>query len=498
MTHVVSSAQVLTYHTDIKPLIDRHCLSCHQPGDVGAMPLTHYEEVSAYGKMIEYVTTSRLMPPWYADTTYSHFSNQRVLSSEEIQKIRDWVLNGMPEGISIVHDSSLHTPVPIFQREPDLVVSMAEAFEQYGIYYDQYQVFVWPTHLDEDAWIEGIEFVAGNKNIVRHASISVESSDKFDSLDRWDPRYGYYSFGGMGKTPEEPFWYTWSPQQKMTHFPESSAKLLPKGSNLIVHIHYGPTGRPQLDSSSIRLFFAQKKPLHQILTAPLINPYTLTGDSLYILPSTKKIFHASYTVPYDIEVMSLTPQANLICRSWEVFAKLPGKTEPLKLLKINDWNFNWKQTYHFGSPVSLPAGTVIHALAHYDNTTDNPCNPSDKPILITWGAHLFNELFFVHVEHWKRVPNEGKIGVNVPSVLSDKGLSGTLEAAITYFAEIRIVSSLTGEYWVLDKRKFKRGTHGFNYDTSSIPYGNYVLQIVNKKGTVVAQQLLVNMWYKGM
>lgn len=389
-----------TYNSDIKPIIEKHCISCHQKDNVGAMPLTNYEEVASYGKMIQYVTTSKLMPPWYADPSYSHFANERVLSDDEIKKIGDWVSGDMKEGAlpyGLVISST--ATVTVMPRDPDMVIPMKKSFEQYGIYMDQYQVFVLSTNLKEDVWIEGIEFVPGNKKIVRHASISLSKAGEFDSLDRWDPRYGYYSFGGLGKTAEKPYWYTWSPQQGATFFEKGKGKFLPKGSDLIIHIHYGPTGKPLKDSSAVQLYFASDKITHPILNAPLINPDHLSNAFFFIPPNTTKIFHAKYELPNAIQIMSLTPQANLICRAWEVFAKLPGERQPVKLLKIKDWNFNWKQTFRFESPVSLPAGTVIHALAHYDNTLDNPCNPSDVPVPITLGSHLFSELFYVHFEY---------------------------------------------------------------------------------------------------
>ena len=86
-------------------------------------------------------------------------------------------------------------------------------------------------------------------------------------------------------------------------------------------------------------------------------------DYDFVIPAdTKKIFHAAYTLPYEIQLLSLMPQANLFCRSWEVYAILPGQRAPLKLLKINDWNINWKQTYYLTDPLILPKGTVLHAL----------------------------------------------------------------------------------------------------------------------------------------
>jgi hypothetical protein len=322
------------------------------------------------------------------------------LSTDEIKNISDWVDSGMKEGaLPYGRVISSTATVTVRPRDPDLVIPMKESFEQYGIYMDQYQVFVLPTNLTEDTWVEGIEFVPGNKKIVRHASVSIARPGQFDSLDRWDPRYGYYSFGGLGKTADQAFWYTWSPQQGSIFFEEGAGKFLPKGSELIVHIHYGPTGVPLKDSSEVRLYFASNKITKSILTAPLINPDHLTNDSFFIQANTKKVFHAAYELPEAIQIMSLTPQANLICRSWEVFAEIPGNTQPVKLLKIKDWNFNWKQTYRLESPITLPAGTVIHALAHYDNTLDNPCNPSDTPVDIKWGSHLFNELFYVHFEY---------------------------------------------------------------------------------------------------
>lgn len=458
------------------------------------MPLTTYDEVSAYGRMIQYVTTTKLMPPWYADPSYAHFSNERILSENQIKRISDWVSSGMVPGQEQDEPTNaVENNQDRIIRKPNLVISMSEAFEQYGVYLDQYQVFVLPTNLAEDTWIEGIEFVPGNKKIVRFASISVEPSDKFDTLDRWDPRYGYFSFGGLGKTPEEPFWYTWSPQQKTTFTADGAARFLPKGSKFMLHIHYGPTGRPQKDSSAIQLYFAANSPVKRMMTAPLINPYVLTSDSLFIPPDVKKVFHASYTLPYDITLSDLTPQANLLCRSWEVYAKIPGNAAPQKLLKIKEWNVNWKQTYHLETPVVLPKGTVIHALAHYDNTPDNPCNPSEKPVPFAWGAHLFSEMFFVHFGFSAVATPSPGVNISMASVVSDSSLEVLLTLDKTYFAEI-LISDATGDVLLApETRRFQKGSHKINVPIETIPCGNYTMTVKDKSGKILAEQLFVKM-----
>lgn len=493
-------AQYITYESDVKPILQKHCVSCHSPGEVGPMPLTNYEEVSAYGSMIEYVTSHKLMPPWYADPSYSHFSNERGLSEEEIQTIRQWVEGDMkpgalPYGMAISNVAG----VTVYPREPDLVLSMDASFEQYGIYMDQYQVFVLPVNLEEDTWIEAIQFVPGNKKIVRHAAISVSPHGAFDSLDKWDPRYGYYSFGGLGKTPLQPHWYSWSPGQPTTYYKEGQGKFIPKGSDLIVYIHYGPTGKPLSDSSFVELHFASERIKNFITTVPLINPYNLTGDSLFIPANTKKNFHASYTLPYDIELLSLTPQANLISRKWEVYAEIPGQREPIRLLKINDWNINWKQTFQMTEPLHLPAGAIIHTLAHYDNTVDNLCNPSEKPVDVHWGSHLFSEMFFVHFEFIAKLPStRHPVLMHAPAVISSDDLSVYVLPAKrgNYRFE---VSATNG---ALDPVRFsinlKAGQQHIPLRLPGLPFGNYVLHLYNDDDEMVAAHIFVKMKEDGM
>lgn len=472
-------------------------MRCHTAGDVGAMPLTTYEEVSAYGQMIQYVTATRLMPPWYASPEYSHFSNENYLNSEEIEKIKHWVEGGMNEG-GLPYGTVLSKTVgvTVIPRMPDTILSMTQVFEQYGIYLDQYQVFVIPSGQIQDREIEGIEFVPGNKEIVRAASISITPAHAFDSLDAWDPRYGYYSFGGLGKTPSYPYWYTWMPQQQLQWYAHGT-KTLPAHSDLLIHVHYGPTGKPQPDSSVVRLWFAPERKEKKILTAPFINPYALTKDSLFIAAGTKKIFHASYTVDEDIHLRSLTPQANLLCRNWEIYAEVPHEIAPIKLLKIPDWNFNWKQTYRFAEPVALPKGSVIHCLATYDNTVDNPCNPADTPVDIGWGAHLFNEMFFVHAEYETPVQDPDVL-FTFPVTVSRSPVIGSVFSKKKIKVRIRVIDDQQQSVWLLENQWLQKGHQEVEIILDQLPRGAYHVQIEDSTGRVMARQYFLNIKNKGL
>jgi hypothetical protein len=72
-------------------------------------------------------------------------------------------------------------------------------------------------------------------------------------------------------------------------------------------------------------------------------------------------------------------------------ATLPGG-EVKTLLWIKDWDFAWQDKYYFKQFVSLPTGTRLDAEIHWDNSTDNPHNPSNPPIHVTWGEESKDEM----------------------------------------------------------------------------------------------------------
>ena len=60
--------------------------------------------------------------------------------------------------------------------------------------------------------------------------------------------------------------------------------------------------------------------------------------------------------------------------------------ELMTLLTIKDWDFSWQDRYFFENTISLPKGTKLDAEVSWDNSAENPKNPSNPPIPIKWGA----------------------------------------------------------------------------------------------------------------
>ena len=62
------------------------------------------------------------------------------------------------------------------------------------------------------------------------------------------------------------------------------------------------------------------------------------------------------------------------------------------LLQIDDWDFAWQDQYPFEHFVALPKGTRLDGWITYDNSAENPRNPSNPPKRVTWGEQSTDEM----------------------------------------------------------------------------------------------------------
>src|SRR3954447_22567904 len=93
-----SSPASVTFDKDVLPILQKNCQTCHRPGEVAPMSLLTYSDARPWAKAIKNAVVSRKMPPWFADSKYGHFSNDRTLSEKDLQTLVAWVDGGAPEG----------------------------------------------------------------------------------------------------------------------------------------------------------------------------------------------------------------------------------------------------------------------------------------------------------------------------------------------------------------------------------------------------------------
>src|ERR1700730_16788820 len=87
-----------TFTKDVAPILERHCQTCHRPGEAAPFSMLTYADTLPWAPTMKRVVTRKIMPPWFADPKYGHFANQRSLSADEIRTLVAWVNGGSQKG----------------------------------------------------------------------------------------------------------------------------------------------------------------------------------------------------------------------------------------------------------------------------------------------------------------------------------------------------------------------------------------------------------------
>jgi hypothetical protein len=401
----------------IAPLIYNHCARCHRPGEVAPFSLLSFQDVSSRGLTIKAVTGSGYMPPWKPDPKYRHYLDENVLSTAEVAQIKSWVDGGMPQG-----NPALAPPVPTFPAgsqlgTPDLVVPMAQKFTIPGNNQDLYRVFVLPVTLPANQDVSAIEFRPGNKSLVHHSIIGIDTTNQGAALDAAAPGYGYTSFGGFGFTTVEDNFAGWVPGAQARFYPTGLGKKLYKNARLLVQVHYGPTSVPQTDSSVVNVFFSRQPVTRYVSTVPAISPWTGLSNGPFVIAANQvKTFRFSLVVPQDMSALSVLPHSHLLAKKWKVWAvKANGDT--IRLARIDSWNFRWQGNYRFLNMQKIPAGARLEADVTYDNTAANPRQPNSPPQTVQWGENTSDEMLLGYFDVVPFLPGDESIALATRAVV---------------------------------------------------------------------------------
>ena len=385
----------VTYARDIAPILQQRCETCHRAGQVAPFTLGDYADAKSHAEMIVEVTRRRIMPPWIPGPETTHqFVGQRWLSDRELDLLTKWAKEGCVMG-----NGADLPPSPNFadgwqMGEPDLVVKMEQPFSVPADGPDLLQNFVLPINVPTDKLVAAIEFHPGNKRVVHHAVLFLDDKGQARKLDAATPEPGYANFGGPGFLPSGALG-GWSVGNTTRRLPNEMGRYLKKGSDLVVQVHYHPTGKAEVDQSEIGLYFVDK-PVEQSLKerAKLVGSIWMANYEMDI-PAGEANYRRSttYTLPKDVIMVGIVPHMHLLGKSMRVTATQPQQ-EPDVLIDIPHWDYNWQDEYYYEQPIRLSAGTKIVVEASFDNSADNPSNPSSPPQRVTWGEETTDEMLF--------------------------------------------------------------------------------------------------------
>ena len=253
---------------------------------------------------------------------------------------------------------------------------------------DVYRNFAIPFQVPAGKYVRAVEFRPSNRKVVHHAILGFDTSGKVREREGKDGSAGFTQVNFPAPILPGSLAF-WVPGKDSRPLPEGASLRWPTGADLVMQLHIHPSGKPEVEQSTIGIYFTDE--------APRRNLELLVIQNKDIdIPAGKKDFRvkASRELPVDVEVFGIFPHMHLIGKEVKVTALLPDGKET-SLLRIDDWDFNWQGYYEYAAPVALPKGTRVLMECAHDNSAGNPSNPNQPPKRVVYGEETANEMAIV-------------------------------------------------------------------------------------------------------
>lgn len=384
-------SQTITWSEQIATILYDNCVTCHRSGGIAPFSLITYNDAFNNRFGVESAAKAQRMPPWPPDTTFQRYSHERILSQQEIDNITSWVNNGAAQG-----DTALAPDVPVFPtgsilQNPDFVLKIP-VYASKASTTDEYKCFFLPTGLTQSKYVKAIEVVPGNRAIVHHALVYLDTTGIIPSD----------SFCNVGQTGAK-LLAGFTPGSEPSIFPNGNevkmGMKMAANSVIVLQMHYPVGTAGQIDSTSVNFFFYPDSVtnVREINVNPILQNW-----ALFIQADSIKTYSASYppliTLPYDISVIGVFPHMHLLGQ-YIVAYSVTSTNDTIPLIQINKWDFAWQGFYAFKKIIKLPAGSKIYGKAKYDNTANNLNNPNSPPKLVIAGEATTDEMFLVYFQY---------------------------------------------------------------------------------------------------
>ena len=366
-TKITSSAP--NYAEHVAPIVQKHCQDCHHRGTEAPFPLMSYRDVATQAEMIAEVVDDRRMPPWFASARHGDFVNRRGLSETERETIVEWVRAGTPKGDLSKLPAPREFPTQRWRiGDPDIVTTMPLSHTIPASGFVDYRYAIFPYVFTHDTWVQSIEILPDNPRIVHHANLA------FTTLG--------------GKPRQENFITGRVPGGDPMVLDRGVAYLIPKGSVLVLQIHYTTTGKPEQSKISVGLRYPR-----EVVRKQLYHQQVQTRSFKIPPQAPAHPVSASRKLAFDATGVGLVTHMHVRGKDMTFFARQPDGTSETLLL-VPNYNFDWQQSYRWEpGKKKFPKGTTFEVLAHFDNSEFNPFNPDPKAT-VGYGEQTASEMVF--------------------------------------------------------------------------------------------------------
>lgn len=265
-----ASAGGPTYHKDIAPILATHCAQCHSGGGIAPFALDNYGAAKATLASGLAAIDGQRMPPWSARDTATckpqfGWRHDPRLTAAERKLLSDWQAAGTPEGNAAdavkaaVPQLNLANTDATYAPKAPYVAAGAE---------DQLRCFVLDAEFAETKYLNGVQLLPGNPLVVHHVLLFVDPDNSSAKLADKDGQYT--CFGSAQLNEKGNLIAAWAPGGLPIEYPEGAGAVIPKGSKIVMQVHYHPAGKTAApDVSKVQMRFVKGAP-------------TMLGDTVLI------------------------------------------------------------------------------------------------------------------------------------------------------------------------------------------------------------------------
>ena len=363
-----------TYHRDIRPMLDKHCLGCHAEGGIGPFSLDTYEDVRSLETVLLSAIVEKRMPPWQPTQDCIPLQDERIMSESEIEIVTKWVEEGAVQGEETDYVPEEATSDDL--GEPDLLTDGGEAYVADTSRPDDWRCFPLRQKFEKETFVEVIDVFPDQKEIVHHVLLYlIPASDvaQMEQKDANEEGAGYTCFGGPGVGSGDTLggWVPGSVRGKRSDSP--TAFRIPAGARVVMQVHYNVLGlaseeTPKPDKTQVAFWTLEEGQtpdfLLEIVPFPHFDIEIPPGESDW--QESK-----DFILPLDTTVVGVTPHMHSIGKNIKVEHIRDGQESCV--IDIPEWDFNWQQFYRFqpDSIIEAKSGDTVRLNCGYNNSAEN-------------------------------------------------------------------------------------------------------------------------------
>lgn len=407
------------WHEDIAPLVNKSCLMCHAAGGIAPFSLDTYESAKGFAGLMAFDVQEGLMPPWHGietdecDPAFPYKHDAR-LSDAEKKLFQDWADGGALEG-----DPKLAVPLPdppsLDLKDTSYVAKSPATvqIDKVGSTYDFFHCLSIDPGNKDTVYLDGIQVVAGNPEIVHHVLIFVDADAQSAG---WNGGVKQNCGGGSGISGGQLIG-GWVPGGMPMEAPAGVGTELKPGTRLILNVHYHATGAgAQADEGTgLAMRWSATKPqwtsLFALIGAPGVGK-SLQGPLMIPAGEDEHIEEYEYEVGtfgmdfpdfVDVRLWTVLNHMHKVGVDMRVWVEDRDTGEETCLLHTPKWDFNWQRSYAFDTEIAgsvrVRSGDKVRVRCKYNNTMSNPGVVEmlgelglDKPIDVSLGEGTGDEM----------------------------------------------------------------------------------------------------------